>query len=284
MSAEIFNEQSDLENKEQSDYVFGSTPVVRHKNSSGTASEQAPSAPRISIIIPALQEGAFIERTLTQFQNLKLPHEIIVSDGGSTDGTIEIGRRYADTVTVWDTPRRQTFGEAKNAGAALATADYLVFIDADVVIPELDVFFAEMLSVFERKPTLVAMTVPLRPWVENRSLKDDFFSAPLNIWYIISNNILHYGNASGEFQMIRRSIFTDVGGYREDLAGGEDCEMFNRLGRIGRTLSYWRLFVRHSCRRAHKTGWLKLYLMWSLQGFFVLFLNRTAFKEWKVIR
>lgn len=260
--------------KERSDY----------KNPSGVASGQALPVPRISIIIPTLQEAPYLERTLKQFKNLKLPHEIIVSDGGSTDGTLEIARRYTDKVVVWEESRRQTFGEAKNAGAALATADYLVFIDADVTIPELYIFFTEMLSVFARMPTLVAMTVPLRPWVENHSLVDDFFCAPLNIWYIISNNILHYGNASGEFQMIRRSVFNDAGGYREELPGGEDCEMFNRLGRIGRTLSYWRLFVRHSCRRAHKTGWLKLYWQWSVQGFFVLILNRSSYTEWKVIR
>jgi glycosyltransferase involved in cell wall biosynthesis len=241
--------------------------------------------PVVSIIIPTLKEGAFIERTLKQFEHLPLPHELIVSDGGSTDGTLEIARRYTDKIVVWaDADRRQTFGEAKNAGAALASGDYLVFIDADVDIPELHRFFHEMVSVFERKPTLVAMTVPLRPWLDNRSLVDDFFSAPLNIWYILSNNLLHYGNASGEFQMVRRSVFRDSGGYREDLIAGEDTDFFNRLGKIGRTLSYWRLFVRHSCRRPHKVGWIKLYLMWIWQGFTVLLFKQTAFKEWKVIR
>lgn len=242
-------------------------------------------APRISVIIPTLEEGKFIERTLKQFEHLKIPHEIIVSDGGSTDGTVEIARKYTDKIAVWDQKdRRQTFGEAKNAGAALATADYLVFIDADVDIPEMHRFFHELLDYFGKFPTLVALTVPLRPWLDNHSLIDDFFSAPLNIWYIITNNIFHYGNASGEFQMIRHSVFNDAGGYNEKLTGGEDAEMFNRLSKIGRTVSYWRLFIRHSCRRAHKVGWVRLYFQWSLQGFFVLILNRTAFKEWKVIR
>lgn len=240
--------------------------------------------PVISIIIPTLKEDEFLERTLKNLCMLQLPHEIIFTDGGSQDTTLNIARRYTDKIVIWNKPRRQTFGEAKNAGAALAKSDYLVFIDADVTIPEPDAFFKEMLSVFERKPTLVAMTVPLKPWIENHSFKDAFFCAPLNFWYIVSNNLFHYGNASGEFQMIRRSVFEDMGGYREDLAGGEDTDMFNRLGRVGRTLSYWRLSIRHSCRRAHKTGWLKLYWMWMRQGFSVLVLNRTAYKEWTVVR
>lgn len=240
--------------------------------------------PIISIIIPTLQEDEFLEQTLKNLNTLNLPHEIIFTDGNSTDATLEIARRYTGKIVIWDKPWRQTFGEAKNAGAALATGDYLVFIDADVIIPEPNTFFTKMISVFEQKPTLVAMTVPLKPWIENHSFTDSFFCAPLNFWYIISNNLFRYGNASGEFQMIRRSVFNDAGGFREELAGGEDTDLFNRLGKIGRTLSYWRLFVRHSCRRAHKTGWLKLYWMWARQGFSVLLLNRTAYKEWTVVR
>ena len=240
--------------------------------------------PVISIVIPTLKEEQFLERTFKDLEGLQIPHEIIVSDGGSTDRTLEIARHHTDKVVVWDKPRRQTFGEAKNAGAAVATGDYLVFIDADVSIPRPNAFFKKMISAFEQAPTLVAMTVPLTPWLENHSWVDALFCAPLNIWYIISNNLFQYGNASGEFQMIRRSVFNDSGGYREDLAGGEDTDMFNRLGKIGRTLSYWRLSVRHSCRRAHKTGWLKLYWMWMRQGFSVLLLSRTAYKEWSVVR
>jgi len=243
-----------------------------------------PPEPVISIIIPTLKEEQFLERTFKDLGDLTIPHEIIVTDGGSKDRTLEIARRHTDKITVWQGSGRQTFGAAKNAGAALATGDYLVFIDADVTIPRPNSFFKKMLSFFETHPTVVGMTVPLLPWLENHSWVDALFCAPLNMWYIISNNLFRYGNASGEFQMMRRSVFTDMGGYREDLAGGEDTDMFNRLGRVGRTLSYWQLLVRHSCRRAHKTGWLKLYWMWMRQGFSVLLLSRTAYKEWTVVR
>jgi glycosyltransferase involved in cell wall biosynthesis len=240
--------------------------------------------PVISIIIDTLREANYLEDTLKIFGELTIPHEIIVTDGGSTDGTLDIARAYTDKIVVWDKPRRQTFGEAKNAGAALATGKFLVFIDADVHVLKPDAFFKKILSEFNAWPALVAMTVSLKPWIENRSLVDAFFCTPLNLWYIISNNIFHYGNASGEFQMIRTEAFRSVSGYREDLAGGEDTDMFNRLSKIGRTHSHWQLYVRHSCRRAHKTGWLKLYWMWMRQGFSVLLLNRTAYKEWTVVR
>src|SRR3989344_7166235 len=139
-----------------------------------------PSQPIISIIIPTLREGPFLERTLKNLDSLKLPHEIIITDGGSTDETLDIAREYTDTITILDQPRRQTFGEAKNAGAALATGTFLVFIDADVIIPSPGAFFKEILTVFDTNKKLVATTAPLKPFVENDSWADAFFSAPLN--------------------------------------------------------------------------------------------------------
>ena len=243
-----------------------------------------PSAPTISIIIPTLREEQFLERTLANLKSITLPYEVIISDGGSTDGTLDIARRYTDKIVVWTEPRRQTFGEAKNAGAALAIGTHLVFIDADVLIPEPEMFFEEMLAAFAKDRKLVAMTVPLKPWIEDPSWIDAFFCAPLNWFYIVANNIFHSPNGSGEFQMMPAEQFRKVGGYPEDLAAGEDNEMFRRIGTLGHTLSYRKLYVRHSLRRAHKLGWLRLYAIWIKNGLSVSLRGKAAYKEWAVVR
>jgi len=267
MIAEIFNERSD------------------YKNPSGVVYSRAPStAPVISIIIPTLREEQFLERTLKNLEGLTLPHEIIITDGGSTDRTLEIARRYTDKVVVWDKPRRQTFGEAKNAGAALATGEFLVFIDADALMIEPQSFFEELFVAFDQNKKLVALTVPLKPWPENHSWADAFFSAPLNWFMIISNNIFHSGNSSGEFQMMRADAFRKIGGFSEHLAAGEDNDMFRRIATLGRTMSYWKLCVRHSLRRAHKLGWLRIYGIWIKNGISVSFRGKAAYKEWDVVR
>ncbi len=240
--------------------------------------------PIISIIIPTLREGQFLERTLKNLESLTLPHEIIVTDGGSTDETLGIARRYTDKITVWTHQKRQTFGEAKNAGAALAIGNYYVFIDADVIIPEPQKFFEEMLAMFEKNKKLVGMTVPLKPWLENHSFIDALFCTPLNWFYVISNNIFHSGNSSGEFQIIQTNAFRRINGYHEHLAAGEDNEIFRQLAVHGRTLSYWKLCVRHSLRRPHKLGWLRTYGIWINNGFSVMFRGKAAYKEWAVVR
>jgi glycosyltransferase involved in cell wall biosynthesis len=265
MNAEIFNERSD------------------YKNPSGVVYSRAPS-PIISIIIPTLREEQFLERTLKNFDGLQVPHELIITDGGSQDRTLEIARRYTDKIVVWDQPRRQTFGEAKNAGAALASGRFLAFIDADVIIPEPQVFFEEVIAAFEKNPKLVGLTAPLKPLDENASLIDKFFCAPINWFMIISNNVFHSGNSSGEFQMVRADVFRKIGGFSEHLAAGEDNDMFRRLAAQGRTLSYSKLCVRHSLRRAHKLGWLRLYGTWIKNGFSVAIRKKAAYKEWTVVR
>src|SRR4051812_43864989 len=126
--------------------------------------------PTLSIVIPTLREGPFLERTLKNFDTLQIPYEIIITDGGSKDETLTVARRYTNKIVIWDQDRRQTFGEAKNAGAALAAGRFLVFIDADVIVPDPQNFFAEMLVAFDASQGLVAMTVPLKPFSENHSL------------------------------------------------------------------------------------------------------------------
>ncbi len=240
--------------------------------------------PVISIIIPTLKEEQFLERTLKNLDGMKLPHEIVITDGGSIDETLEIARRYTDKIVVWDRPRRQTFGEAKNAGAALASGKFLVFIDADVLVPEPQAFFEEMLAAFNTNSKLVALTVPLQPWPENHSPVDAFFCAPLNWYMIISNNLFHSGVSSGEFQMVRMNAFKKIGGFSEQLVAGEDNEFFRHLATLGRTLSYGKLCVRHSLRRAHKLGWLRIYCIWIKNGLSVMFRNKAAYKEWTIVR
>ena len=67
-------------------------------------------------------------------------------------------REHTDKIIVWDKPHRQTFGEAKNAGANIARGEFLVFIDADVIIPEPEKFFEELLAAFKKNKKLWCRT------------------------------------------------------------------------------------------------------------------------------
>ncbi|CAL5223858.1 g6445 [Coccomyxa viridis] len=87
----------------------------------------------VSIIVPALNERAQIEDSIRSLQSLDPPAcEIIVVDGGSTDGTEKLAKRAGATVIT--APR----GRARqmNAGAEVAEGDILCFLHADSRVPE----------------------------------------------------------------------------------------------------------------------------------------------------
>lgn len=239
----------------------------------------------ISIIIPTKNEISVIEDTLKRFRTCtRNDYEIIISDGGSTDGTIAVAEKYANAVVVYKGAVRQTIAAGRNAGAREAKGEYLAFFDADMTVHDPDAFFAKALAIFETHPTVVALTCCLRVLPGHETAADRLFFSLINWVYFLENNILRIGAASGEFQMVRRSVFEKVGGYREDLVVAEDQELFRRLARAGRTHFARYLTLYHTGRRAHKIGWPKLLLLWTVNGVSVPLFGRSFQKVWKEIR
>ncbi len=240
----------------------------------------------ISFIIPTLNEAAYITPTLQALVKLQgVPYEIIVSDGGSTDTTQTQAQAYTPRIiTSSKQHARQGISTGKNLGAKQAQGDWLVFLDADVYIPDITNFFLSAFRIIQSHPRLVGLTVRLRVMPELETVRDRIFFGLLNFYFLIYNNLLHIGNAPGEFQMIQAEAFKKLGGYREDLAAGEDMDMFNRLSKIGKTKVATNLLVYHSGRRAHTIGWAKLLYRWCKNGLYISLFNKSAFKEWEIIR
>ncbi|MEI6479049.1 MAG: glycosyltransferase, partial [bacterium] len=127
----------------------------------------------ISIIIPTLNEEKILAKTLSELKKLTVcDHEIIVTDGKSTDNTISIAKRYADKVVENKSGKRQTIGEGRNMGANVAVGEFLVFMDADVEIPQINDFFLKILDDFNKKEKLVAMSVYFKVFKDQATLGD----------------------------------------------------------------------------------------------------------------
>jgi glycosyltransferase involved in cell wall biosynthesis len=239
----------------------------------------------ISIIFPTLNEEKVIGKLLQALKSgLTTPYELIVSDGGSVDKTVEIAREWADRIVVHSGPGRQTIAAGRNQGAAVARGKYLVFMDADSRISDPDFFFARALKQFEAHPRLVALTARVRVYTETETFMDRLVFDLLSLFIRLLNNVFHRGESTGEFQMIRKASFDKLGGFRSDLVTREDADMFLRLSRAGRTRLDSKLRIYHSGRRAHKLGWPRLLGDWALNTIWVALFDRAFATEWRVIR
>lgn len=238
----------------------------------------------LSIIIPAREEETTIEETVMAMKNgLAISHEVIVSDGGSSDRTVEIAKRCADKVVEFR-DGKPTAGRQRNDGAKAAQGEFLVFIDAGVKVSDPQKFFTRALSHFKNNPQLVGLTGPQRAFSDVETLGDKLSFGFLNAITRFQNNVLNRGEASGKFIMVKREAFEKIHGFREDLTTREDGDFFLRLSKIGRTYFDPELGIFHASRRAHKIGWLRLWSIWTLNTIHVAIFDKALSDDWKPVR
>ncbi len=172
---------------------------------------------KVSIIVPTLNEELVLEKTLTQFQQLS-PHELIVSDGGSDDGTRNIAGRFSHRVITGSAGRALQM----NVGADEATGDILLFLHADSRIePE---SYRKMLECMEN-PKWIGGAFTLCIESGKWSLKLIALLANIRSKYFG----LAYGD-QGFF--VRKEVFKDMNGF-SPLPICEDLDFYHRLRKKG---------------------------------------------------
>ena len=237
----------------------------------------------LSIVIPAREEETTIERTIMQFRdNLRIPHEVIVSDARSKDRTVEIARSFAHMVVVFD-GQKHTAGIGRNDGADVANGDYIAFVDAGVEIPDPQAFFERAFAHF-KNPDVVGVTGPQRATPGLETWADRLSYGFLNLATRLQNNVLHRGEASGKFMLVSQGAFKKINGFREDLNTREDGDFFYRLSKIGRTVFDSSLLVYHGARRPHAIGWARLWWVWTTNAISVALFNKAVADDWTPIR
>ncbi|MBI5215948.1 MAG: glycosyltransferase [Ignavibacteriae bacterium] len=241
--------------------------------------------PRISIIIPTLSEERVLEKTLSQFTpqlRERFQLEIIVSDGGSTDRTLEIAHQNADKVIDSNEVTPQTIAMGRNLGATISEGDILMFIDADVMIENIEHFFQTLHQTLEKR-NAIAVTCNVRVYHQEETLVDKVFHQFYNKYFYLLN-IIGIGMGRGECQIIKKIYFERVGGFNEQMVAGEDFDIFTRLKKFGNVIFEHALTVRESPRRYRKFGYLYISGLWFLNAMSVMIFRKSAVTQWKVVR
>ena len=87
--------------------------------------------PLISVVTVSYNAVSTIEQTILSVINQTYPHiEYIIIDGGSTDGTVDIIKKYADKIAYWVSEPDKGIYDAMNKGGLKATGDFIQFLNA----------------------------------------------------------------------------------------------------------------------------------------------------------
>lgn len=247
--------------------------------------ESYSSKKEISIIIPALNEENFIERLLSQFDKeikCKNQIEIIISDGGSTDATLEISKKYADRIIVNKKNIPQNISQGRNEGAKNSLGDVLIFLNADTYVKNLNHLLTESKKELENK-NVAAIACRIIVFPEEAILTDKLFHSFYNYYVSLLNKFI-MGMGRGECHIVNRNFFIEAGGYNENLAAGEDFDLYKRLRKSGEIKFRKDFLIYESPRRYRKYGYAKVWWEWTKNSLSVIFLNKSISKTWEAVR
>jgi rSAM/selenodomain-associated transferase 2 len=174
---------------------------------------------KTSVIIPTLNEAGCLAGTLKAVREQQ-PHEIIVVDGGSTDGTMA---QAGQDVQVLSSARGRAV--QMNAGAARATGDLLFFLHADCTLEQ--GALAEAARALARRH-VAACCFTMRVSADGRLYRLIDACATARVWL----TGLIYGDQG---LVVRRRDFEELGGF-PPLRFMEDLFFSRRLRSLGRTL------------------------------------------------
>ena len=182
---------------------------------------------KISVVVPAFNEEQVlaaslrsIREAMTAFDEAGWASELIVCDNNSSDRTPAIARQAGATVVF--EPVNQ-ISRARNAGAAAATGDWLLFVDADSH-PSRGLCADVVAAITSGRYLAGGSTVCFEP-------RDPVVQYLGSTWNVISRTMRW---VAGSFVFCDAAVFREVGGFSRELFAGEEIDLSRRLKRAAR--------------------------------------------------
>ncbi len=203
----------------------------------------------LSVIIPAHNEEAYIEKAIESIPDEEGIETIIVCNG-CTDNTFRAVNESSKgkSVKIFNIPEKGV-SKARNHGARMSSGEKLVFMDADIIAGE-----GLLKSIAESDSTIGTCLV-----------KPDVNKLVPKALMGIKNMIHRFGACSGVI-FCTKEMFDKVGGFDEDLELGEDGKFLRAAKKIGK-YGVVRKYAVNSMRRFEKKGYAYICMFWIRQMF-----------------
>jgi len=170
----------------------------------------------ISVVVPTYNSASVIANCLASLQSQRLPPiDVVVSDGGSTDATMAIAKRFGATVIQGQANRSRQ----RNAGALAATGEYVVFIDADMrLTPGVLEECVESFRGSDAALVIPEVDIGESFWARVRGFERSFYR---DAWWLQAA------------RCYRKSQFIEMRGFDVGLIGTEDWDLDERVRLFG---------------------------------------------------
>jgi glycosyltransferase involved in cell wall biosynthesis len=209
--------------------------------------------PKISIITPSLNQGKFLERTILSVLNQNYPNlEYIIVDGGSTDGSLEIIKKYEQQLAWWTSEKDSGQTAAINLGLRRATGTWVAWQNSDDIYFENT--FNDLLLEIKKNPEIDIITADI-------FLIDDQDNKLRDIRYVKSTykSILVEGMVlTNQSAFWRRDLHYKIGYLNEQLQYAFDLEWFLKLTKsttkVKHVHKFWGAFRIHQGSKTYKSN------------------------------
>ncbi|MFC1766305.1 glycosyltransferase family 2 protein [Planctomycetota bacterium] len=179
--------------------------------------------PTVSIVTPSFNQVAYLEETILSVLGQDYPNlEYIVIDGGSTDGSVDIIKKYAHRLAWWTSEPDQGQSHAVNKGFARATGDIFHWLNSDDLLMPSAVRIAA--SYLERRPEL-GVVYGDRLVIDHLGNTLELMQVP-PFW---ARALPHHLRIPQETVFIRRQFWQQTQGLDEQLNMCMDFDLYLRL-------------------------------------------------------
>jgi glycosyltransferase involved in cell wall biosynthesis len=186
---------------------------------------------RLTVITPSYNQGHYLERTLRSVLDQGYPDlEYWVMDGGSTDDTVEILKRYEDRLS-WVSEKDRGQADAVNKGFERATGEVIAWINSDDTY--VSGSFAAVMKTFEDHPDVDFISGECNFIDERDRLLYVRRPGPFNLRQLVRMGVSYVCQPSVFF---RRRLLDLVGGCDITLKHGMDYDLWCRMGEVAKSI------------------------------------------------